>query len=130
MISVLFHPLLISICLVSIIRIYLLGMAMASPDKDFTFDSVSNAFWSCVETNGSVCVACFMTMKPLLARLFPNLILGGGGEERRNHWAVARSDGGGGRPPTIGTRPMRQLPVVVGAPPSLTASLGYEALDE
>lgn len=99
-------------------------MTTASQDMDFTFDSVSNAFWSCVETNGSVCVACFMTMKPLLARLFPNLIMG---EERRNHWAVDRSNGG--RLPTIGTRPMRQLPVV-GALSSLTASLGYEALEE
>lgn len=87
---------------------------------DFTFDSTSNSIWSCVETNGSVCVACFMTMKPLLARWFPNLI----GGERQEYWAVAGSNAD--RLPTIGggNRPMRRLSGVGRRSPlSLTASL-------
>ena len=108
------------VCAISVIRTWLLKITAVS--VDFTYDNVSIAFWSCVETNGTVSIACFMTMKPLLSRLFPNLIEAV--PERQNP-AVAGSHGG--RLPTIGSRPMRQLPVSVHR--SVTASMrGYEAL--
>ena len=87
-----------SVCLVSIIRTYMLKLS--SETADFTFDNVAVAFWSCVETNATVCVACFMTFKPLLARWFPGLV---DCRDKETSLEMARS----GRVLTIGSRPVR-----------------------
>lgn len=107
-----------SVCLVSLVRLYLLKITADTPD--YTFDNVSIAFWSCVETNAAVSVACFMTMKPLITRWFPTLV-----EERPDRaMQIALSNG---RLPTIGSTPMRLRPAQLQR--SLTASFrGYEVL--
>ncbi|KAK0655024.1 hypothetical protein B0T16DRAFT_3230 [Cercophora newfieldiana] len=87
------------VCLVSIIRTYMLSITAQT--NDFTFDNTAIAFWSCVETNATVCVACIMTFKPLLTRWFPNLVERPG---QGNPLSL-------GRVPTIGSRPMRVSPV-------------------
>jgi len=107
------------VCLISTVRLYLLALVAESPD--FTFDNVCIALWTCVETNVTVCVACFMTMKPLLSRWLPNLVEA---IPERQNAAVAASNG---RIPTIGSRPVRQLPVSFHR--SVTASImGYETV--
>ncbi len=78
-------------------------LAITADTRDFTFDNVAIAFWSCVETNATVSVACIMTMKPILARWFPNLVE----EPGQPDLMVARS---GGRVLTIGSRPVRVMP--------------------
>ncbi|KAK5654227.1 hypothetical protein OQA88_7402 [Cercophora sp. LCS_1] len=106
------------VCAISIIRLYLLKLVDTT--TDYTFDNVSIVFWSCVETNGAISVACFMTMKPLLSRWLPSLV-----EERpsASHVIVASR----GRLPTIGSRPMRLRPSEIQR--SLTASFrGYEVV--
>ncbi|KAK3356363.1 hypothetical protein B0T25DRAFT_536591 [Lasiosphaeria hispida] len=106
------------VCLISIIRLYLLKLV--DDTNDFTFDNVSIAWWSCVETNGTVSVACFMTMKPLLSRWFPSIV-----EERPSASRVIAASND--RLPTIGSRPMRLRPADLQR--SLTASLrGYEVV--
>ncbi|KAK0633949.1 hypothetical protein B0T14DRAFT_84106 [Immersiella caudata] len=87
------------VCFISIIRTYLLNLS--STTADFTFDNVSTAFWSCVETNATVCVACIMTYKPLLAKWFPKLVEGPG--QGNPSLDLVRS----GRVLTIGSRPIR-----------------------
>jgi hypothetical protein len=106
------------ICAISIIRLYLLKLV--DDTNDFTFDNISIAWWSCVETNATVSIACFMTLKPLLSRWIPSII-----EERPSASqviAVSR-----GRLPTIGSRPMRIRPADLQR--SLTAGFrGYEVV--
>jgi len=75
---------------------------------DFTYDNVSIAFWSCVETNATVVVGCFATTKPLLSKWFPSLIEGRTSREGEGN--VASPQGQvhvGERVPTIGSTPLR-----------------------
>lgn len=60
-----------STCAISIIRLAYLIMTQYS--LDFTYDNTSTALWTCIETNAAVVVACTMTLKPLLSKLWPNL---------------------------------------------------------
>jgi hypothetical protein len=80
-------------------------LKISSPTADFTFDNVAIAFWSCVETNATVCVACIMTFKPLLTKWFPNLV------ERQGQGNLSLEIARSGRVLTIGSRPMRRPPV-------------------
>jgi hypothetical protein len=78
-------------------------LKITADTMDFTFDNVSIAFWSCVETNATVSIACFMTMKPLLAKWFPGLTTPSQNSNDQQQEAVADPTG---RVPTIGTRPV------------------------
>ncbi|KAK4451283.1 hypothetical protein QBC34DRAFT_323039 [Podospora aff. communis PSN243] len=111
------------VCLVSIIRTWML--AISTETMDFTFDNVAVAFWSCVETNATVCVACIMTFKPLLTRWFPNLVEKGPGQGNLS-LEVARS----GRVLTIGSRPVRSPPVdLERSIISVSRGAGHEIVD-
>lgn len=70
---------------------------------DYTFDNITIAFWSCVETNGTIVISCFMTLNPLLTKWFPNLIKSEGGSPRNGIMPST------GRVPTIGSGPSRPL---------------------
>jgi len=59
------------ICLISVARLIMFNFTINAADH--TFDNVTIAFWSCVETNATVAIACVMTMKPLLGKWFPRL---------------------------------------------------------
>ncbi|KAK4042050.1 hypothetical protein C8A01DRAFT_44933 [Parachaetomium inaequale] len=93
------------VCALSIIRLYILKITADA--MDYTFDNIPIAFWSCVETNATVVIACFMTMKPLLSKWFPNLTKAseGSSEQHRQDAMVDSS----GRLPTIGSRPSRPI---------------------
>jgi hypothetical protein len=70
---------------------------------DFTWDYAVPGYWTTIETNFAIICACVMTLRPLIAKLFPGLT-----EER-----LSSGDGEdciGGTPQTIGTKPMRTPP--------------------
>ncbi|KAK3356514.1 hypothetical protein B0T25DRAFT_497110 [Lasiosphaeria hispida] len=93
------------VCAISIIRLYILKIT--ADTLDYTFDNIPIAIWSCLETNATVVIACFMTMKPLLSKFFPNVTNPGGeGDEQYQQDAMADSTG---RVPTIGSRPSRMI---------------------
>lgn len=92
----------------SIIRLWII--LIAANTVDYTFDNVPIAFWSCIETNATVMVACIMTMKPLLAKLFPNLTTPGGGSHEQNQQG-AMANVVGNHVPTIGSGPSRMMMV-------------------
>ncbi|KAK3360631.1 hypothetical protein B0T25DRAFT_496594 [Lasiosphaeria hispida] len=94
------------ICAISIIRLYMLKITAVT--NDFSFDNVAIGFWSCVETNGTVSIACFMTMKPLLCKVFPNLVESVGSREQQD--AEAGSSGG---VLTVGSKPLGRIPADV-----------------
>ncbi len=77
--------------------------------RDVTFENVTVAFWSCVETNATIAIACFMTMKPLLVKWFPTFAAfrSRNPDGRRHSEAV---DDASSRPPTIGSKPSRPSP--------------------
>ncbi|KAK1779052.1 hypothetical protein QBC45DRAFT_466323 [Copromyces sp. CBS 386.78] len=56
----------LSVCLVSTIRLWDLVAEASRPD--FTFDNVSIAYLTCSEVNGAIVVACCMTLKPFFDR--------------------------------------------------------------
>lgn len=77
---------------------------MKSPDPsgDFTYSSAQLNYWLFIEVHTAIVIACLMTLKPLLARLAPNLLSGP---------SDSPSDGSDmtpdGPPLTIGSRPLR-----------------------
>ncbi len=74
--------------------------------RDFTFENVTIAFWSCVETNATIVIACFMTMKPLLAQWFPAFAAFWSQNPGGQHPSEGTDDVSS-RPPTIGSKPSR-----------------------
>ncbi|KAH8663630.1 hypothetical protein BGZ60DRAFT_342194, partial [Tricladium varicosporioides] len=59
------------VCIVSIIRLYLLHVATSSTDS--TWDNIGIANWSCIELNTGITCACLTTLKPLISHFFPGL---------------------------------------------------------
>ncbi len=74
--------------------------------RDSTFENVTIAFWSCVEANATVVIACFMTMKPLLAKWFPAFTAFWSQNPNGRDHSEAPDDISS-RPPTIGSKPSR-----------------------
>ncbi|KAK3339821.1 hypothetical protein B0T25DRAFT_489625 [Lasiosphaeria hispida] len=95
------------ICALSLVRVYILKITANS--VDFHFDNIPTALWSCIETNATVVVACNMTMKPLLAKWFPNLMAPGGDGNEQNRQGDAGVADLSGRVPTIGSGPSRPI---------------------
>ena len=61
-----------SVCIISILRIP--SLLKASRSTDPTFDNCGIAIWSIVEVNAAIVGACLPTLKPLIGRVFPNLL--------------------------------------------------------
>ncbi|KAH6633884.1 hypothetical protein B0J18DRAFT_470636 [Chaetomium sp. MPI-SDFR-AT-0129] len=57
------------VCFISILR--LIQLIRAQTDPDFTYVAAELSYLTAVEINGAIVCACVMTLKPLLARLFP-----------------------------------------------------------
>ncbi|PKS10096.1 hypothetical protein jhhlp_001846 [Lomentospora prolificans] len=91
-----------SVCMISIIR--LVYLILTKNTTDVPYDNTTIAFWTTVETNATVIIACFMTMKPLLAKWFPSLIEPS--NDPSNEMQDASPDANG-RMPTIGSTPTR-----------------------
>lgn len=64
----LFH----SVCLVSLLR--LPSLITLSRSTDPTWDAATVAIWTCIELNIAIICACCMTLRPLVARVFPRLL--------------------------------------------------------
>lgn len=65
------------VCLISILR--LLDMIegfdnFANPAFNHALSMTQITYWTLCEINLAICVACAMTLKPLVARLFPSLV--------------------------------------------------------
>lgn len=71
----LFH----SVCIISIIRLPSLHLAATTPDP--TWNNISIANWSCIELSAAITCASLSTLKPLISRLFPNLLPSVGSRE-------------------------------------------------
>ncbi|KAL1837278.1 hypothetical protein VTJ49DRAFT_4064 [Mycothermus thermophilus] len=57
------------VCVVSIVRLWDFDRALSS--VDVTWEAASIAYWSLVETNATIIVACVMTLRPVIKRWFP-----------------------------------------------------------
>jgi len=68
---------------------------------DFFYTSSVITYWTVVEINAAIVCACLMTMKPLLARIFPrffNSVPSAPSNPGSDNWV---------NPPTIGSKPSR-----------------------
>ena len=52
--------------------------------QDPTWDFATIAHWNSVEINIAIVCACLMTLKPFIAKIFPNLFLSVGDYQRHN----------------------------------------------
>ncbi|KAK4143979.1 uncharacterized protein C8A04DRAFT_11901 [Dichotomopilus funicola] len=110
------------VCFISILR--LIQLIRAQTDPDFTYVAAELSYLTAVELNGAIVCACVMTLKPLLARLFPRTwgsssisssaaaaaaAARAGARPRSTETLVNLSKGSGpGGPPTIGSVPSKQ----------------------
>ncbi|KAK4158946.1 hypothetical protein QBC43DRAFT_328123 [Cladorrhinum sp. PSN259] len=68
------------VCTVSIIRlIILIRLVIVVRSKqthnlDFTYNNTTITYWNVIEIHTGIVVACLMTLKPFVARFFPNLL--------------------------------------------------------
>ncbi|KAK1752222.1 hypothetical protein QBC47DRAFT_68429 [Echria macrotheca] len=85
---------------VSFTRLVILIQEKGQPDPDFTYNGTTLTYWTLIEPNTAIVVACAMTMKPLVGKLFPGLL-----ESRpsQNETSLA----GSGPQLTIGSKPSR-----------------------
>ncbi|KAK3294236.1 uncharacterized protein B0H64DRAFT_462914 [Chaetomium fimeti] len=103
------------VCLVSLIRLAILIQVKNAADPDSTYTNTDLVYWTCVEVNTAIVVACAMTLRPLVTRFWPRLFdsrgssggdgAGGGGGGGGSSGGV--SGGGHGPPLTIGSKPSR-----------------------
>ncbi|KAK4671747.1 hypothetical protein QC764_608365 [Podospora pseudoanserina] len=97
------------ICIVSVIRLSIIVWLKSNPHVDYTYVNALSSHWTSLEIHISILVACAMTLKPLITRLFPNLLEPPSGES-----TGLPSGGGagsnGGAQLTIGSKPLRNQP--------------------
>ncbi|KAK3352234.1 hypothetical protein B0T25DRAFT_180132 [Lasiosphaeria hispida] len=94
------------ICFVSLARLVILVQEKGAPDPDFTWNGTSLTYWTILEINTPIVVACIMTLKPLVSKFFPGLL------EARRSEVAGESEASSGPPLTIGSKPSRN-PLVV-----------------
>jgi hypothetical protein len=63
---------LLSVCIISVIRLPALHLAATTPDP--TWNNIGVANWSCIELNAAITCASLSTLKPLVSSFFPNLL--------------------------------------------------------
>ncbi|KAK1764388.1 hypothetical protein QBC33DRAFT_594971 [Phialemonium atrogriseum] len=61
------------VCIVSVLRLLTLIRVETTPNIDASYDA-ELLYWSAVEVNAAISCACVMTLKPLVARMFPRLL--------------------------------------------------------
>jgi hypothetical protein len=72
------------------------------PDPDFTWNGTNLTYWTVIEVNTAIVVACIMTLKPLVGRVFPGLL-----DSRPRGSMIDPSIISSGPPLTIGSKPSR-----------------------
>ncbi|KAL1843194.1 hypothetical protein VTJ49DRAFT_2745 [Mycothermus thermophilus] len=103
------------VCIVSLIRLAILIRVKQTIDPDFTYSPTTLTYWTLIEFHTAIVVACTMTLKPLVAKFFPNLIepRGSDGNGPAGAGGDSKDDGSGSigsdPPLTIGSRPSRPL---------------------
>ncbi|KAK0714503.1 hypothetical protein B0H67DRAFT_214086 [Lasiosphaeris hirsuta] len=100
------------ICFVSLARLVILVQEKGAPDPDFTWNGTLLTYWTILEINTPIVVACIMTLKPLAARFFPRLLSETGRRSGGDGEAGEGSEASSGPPLTIGSKPSRN-PLVV-----------------
>ncbi|KXX80768.1 hypothetical protein MMYC01_203938 [Madurella mycetomatis] len=96
------------ICLISLIRLIILIRAKMDRNPDFTYAGTNLTCWTVIETHTAIAIACSMTLKPLVARLFPRLLVPGESHGQNNQDGQPRSSLTASNPPlTIGSKPLR-----------------------
>ncbi|EGS21845.1 uncharacterized protein CTHT_0037160 [Thermochaetoides thermophila DSM 1495] len=88
------------VCLISLIRLWILIKTQSNPNPDFTYAGTPLIYWTVIEVDTAIVVACAMTLKPLITRFFPNLLI------PRSIWDASVLESNG-RPRTIGSAPWR-----------------------
>ncbi|KAK0661212.1 hypothetical protein QBC41DRAFT_285943 [Cercophora samala] len=96
------------ICVVSVIRLVIIVRLKSNPAVDYTYVNAMSSHWTSLEIHTSIVVACAMTLKPLITRLFPNLLEPSSGENTAQ--PSARLGSNGGPQLTIGSKPLRNPP--------------------
>lgn len=64
----------ISVCVVSLVRLGILIQSARVPDPDWTYNGSNLTYWTLIEGNTGIVVACIMTLKPLTSKYFPSLL--------------------------------------------------------
>lgn len=119
------------VCAISVFRLIDLIQTTAKPDIDFSYNAATLNYWTNIEVNGAIVCACVTTLRPLVARIFPQLLgslnsgaprrpsaseaaVGAKTEDDPYEWSRAGGGGSGSRPtgtplrpPTIGSRPIK-----------------------
>ncbi|OAA63522.1 hypothetical protein SPI_03685 [Niveomyces insectorum RCEF 264] len=78
------------VCAISVIRIVLLMPLLNNAGADFTYNSTPAYYWTTVEINLAIMVACAITLKPLISRFLPTLLL-----STHPYYPGGSDDGGG-----------------------------------
>jgi hypothetical protein len=82
------------VCVVSVLRVIFIRRDIY--ERDFTTAAIRVVFWSILEINLPVIIACVPTLRPLAAKLYPGLVMTpSGGSDSSGH------------PPTISSAPIR-----------------------
>ncbi|KAK0643924.1 hypothetical protein B0T16DRAFT_190937 [Cercophora newfieldiana] len=85
---------------VALIRLVMLVQEKGKPDPDFTYNGTILTYWTIIEVNTAIVVACIMTLKPLVSKIFPGLLDSRGPSTESS---MVSSD----LPLTIGSKPSR-----------------------
>jgi hypothetical protein len=101
------------VCVISIVRLWTFDKALKDPDITFAVTSI--AYWSLIETDSSIIVACTMTLRPLMKRWFPRAW----GYSPDQHSQRQGTADLGGDPAHLGL-PNYRPPPTIGSPPSLS----------
>ncbi|AEO53770.1 hypothetical protein MYCTH_2295555 [Thermothelomyces thermophilus ATCC 42464] len=62
------------VCIISIVRLVTLIDITRSRSLDAVYTGTNLVYWTTVEVNASITCACIMTLKPLIQRVFPQLL--------------------------------------------------------
>ncbi|KXX79884.1 hypothetical protein MMYC01_203761 [Madurella mycetomatis] len=95
------------VCIVSFIRVGILIQSARELDPDWTYNGANLTYWTLLEAHTGIVVACLMTLKPFVAKHFPNLI--GRSQNGNGEWNDAGNGSSSERPLTIGSKPARVL---------------------
>ncbi|KAK5658378.1 hypothetical protein OQA88_2354 [Cercophora sp. LCS_1] len=88
------------IVVVAFVRLGILIDDKDKVDLDFTWNTVKLTHWTIIECNTAIVIGCIMTLKPLISKMFPNLL-----ETRCSR--MGSSDVTNSPPLTIGSKPSR-----------------------
>ena len=91
----------------SFVRLAILIGVKGAADTDFTYSGTNLTYWTVIEVHTAIVVACTMTLKPLVTRFFPNLLVP---SSRRSDSSKDEASAVSSGPPlTIGSKPSRMV---------------------